>query len=243
MFRTKIAQPPSQRAQHRKFAALRKVGSVGEHQLQMLAALTRGDAAGCQPMDRRRHRHELYLADHLPLKRRVIANHRAADSELGAIVEQAFGDRPQPFDIERECHGREHPAEFSEHQRGDFAGHHDVEHKPDVAFEPRMKRACLGKQRIDPVRHSACFGKQALARLGQDRFLRPLALEQGHRQLRFQLRDPIADRRYRAPGSACSAAEAALLHNGEENAQLIESRFAKLVQIIRTSLQVLSQLS
>ena len=179
-------------------------------------------------MTGRGDRDQLDCPDCLPFQFRMIRQHRPANAEIGAAVDQAGSHCAQRLDIQPEGHGGEHGTEPAQHLRRHDAGDHHIGDQRNIAFQPGMQALRLGQQGVDIVGHPARFGKQPLARLGQHRLARSLAREQHHAKLRLHLRHAITDGGDRPPHPPCGGAEAPLLGHGEEDAQLVECWIAQL---------------
>ena len=227
MLRAQIRQPPAFGRQDGELPPFRERRAVGQHELQVLAAFPGLDSVPRQWMAGRCDGDEFHPADRLPLQRWMIRQDRAADRQVGPSVEQTRCHRTQSFHLQAKRDARKNGAKLPQDGCGRIAGQHDVDYQRNRAFLASMQALRLGEQRVDPVGDGFRFGQQPLARLGQDRAARSLAVEQGDAKLRLHLRDAVTYGRYRTPHLARRRTEAAFLCHGKEDAQLIEARLGQ----------------
>src|SRR3546814_510205 len=107
-----------------------------------------------------------------------------------------------------------------------FRGKHDVDRQLDLRLQPLRQAFDLRAETVDPLTDGARLGEDRLPRDCEPGLAGALPFEQRKSELRFQVADAVTDHRSGAIEPPPGGREAARLHNGQEDLELIEGRRA-----------------
>ncbi len=219
-----IGKAPGVRAHHREIMALRERRAVGEHKLEMAARVSRRDPGLlCKRVRGCGDRHHFDRADHLALEVAKLGQVGSGNGEAGAPFDERGGDRTQRLDVKAQRHARVALLEGAQEGSEDLSRHHDVDRKGEFGLQPLAQAAHAGEQGLAVLADDLHVGQQGPAVLRQHGFARAFAFEQHQIELGLDLRHGIADDRDRPSQLARGAPEAALLDDGEDDAQVVET--------------------
>lgn len=224
VFRPQIRQPPCARAENGKVPPGGEAGAIRQHELHMVASCACGDLRhAAQGMVRRGDRRHHHGTRRHPLQLPYANRQMPGDADGGFSIQHHGGHRAQRLHMQAQRDRGAGQRETAQHPCQPFRRQHHIHGQINLRLHAIQKTLHPRAQAIHALCHRAGFRQHGPAGGGEAGLAGAFPLEQGQAELKFQIRDAIADdgnRPVQAPGRAGKAAS---LHNRQENAKLLET--------------------
>jgi hypothetical protein len=148
----------------------------------------------------------------------------AADADIGNTGMDQLRHSSQRLDVEPQGDGREFRLKCLHGIDQSRRRQHHIDGKTDLPLHAIEQPLDLGAQVFDADRDRPSFRQHRGAGLGQYRSPRPIAIEQLHAELLFQVGDRVADRGCGAPELTACRRKTSPLDHGDKHGELLETR-------------------